>query len=222
MGRVAQACRCRGASGRETWPDPALGSDGKVILHQLDAILGIFQGCFALSGCEVIRDQLRALLAGEDSIVFRPQRRGRHGKEGHRLWVLRARAVAHVEYFVHSGTPKTKAQEKVAAAYGWSSSANVRIWGKRAPQILGDEIIAWYMERARQEASAPSELQSFGEAQMREDGANYRRLMEGLEPIGRDKARSTVLTLRSPNRPGVHMELRGPPLSGKTPGRRQS
>jgi antitoxin HicB len=189
-----------------------LPSDGKVILNQLDAILWIFQGCFELSGCEVIRDQIRALLAGDDSIVFRPQRRRPRGNEGYRLWVLRARAVAHVEYFVQQGVRKTKAAEKVAAAYGYSrgdqSAVNVLMWGHkaRAPAILGADLIEFFVGTARREAKDLPGLQSFGENQLMEDGKNYQRLIKGLEPTGPDKARSTVLVARSQVRPGHHME----------------
>jgi hypothetical protein len=195
-----------------------ISSDGWVILHQLDAILRIFEGCSPLTGCEVIRDQIRALLAGDDSIVFRPQRGRRTGEEGYRLWVLRARAVAHAEFLVRRGMTKTKARETVATAYRhWRegpgevpSADNIKTWGRRAPAILGDDIVDWYLDRAREEATQSIGFQAFGEAQLQEDGENYCRLIRGEEPLGPDKARSTVLILREPGRPGVHMEMRGP------------
>jgi hypothetical protein len=199
-----------------------LPSDGTVILHQLDAILRIFQGCFELSGCELIRDQIRALLAGYDSIVFRPQRHAPHGKEGYRLWIMRARAVAHAEHLVVCGVQRTKARERVAAAYRQPSTKNIATWGRRATEILGKEFVDWLLDRARQEAKEPGSSQNFGEAQLQQDGENFWQLMKGKEPIGPDKARSTVLILRSPDRPGVHIELRGPQAPRKTPENPQS
>ena len=173
-------------------------SDGKVILHQLEAILLIFEGCFALSGCDLIRDQIRALLAGYDSIVFRPQHHAPHGKEGYRLWVMRARAVAHVEYLVECGTQRTKARERVAVAYRQTSGRNIKTWGRRATKILGDDVVDWLLDRARQEAKEPGSDQAFGEGQLQQDGDNFWRLMRGEEPVGADKARSTALIVRSP------------------------
>jgi hypothetical protein len=192
-----------------------LPSDGKVILHQLDAILRIFQGCFELSGCEVIRDQIGALLAGDDSIVFRPQKSGRHGKEGYRLWVLRARAVAHVEYLVACKTPITKARKRVADAYGEAAGKNIEMWGRRAPEILGPELFDELLEWARQEARQSVEMRAFGDARLQDDGKNYRRLKKGEEPLGPDKARRTVLVLRDPERPGVYLETGGLQMTRK-------
>jgi hypothetical protein len=105
---------------------------------------------------------------------------------------------------------KTKARETVATAYGQPSADNIKTWGRRAPEILGDDIVGWYLDRARQEAAQNLGFCAFGETQLREDGENYRRLMTGKEPAGPDKARATVLILREPGRPGVHMELHGP------------
>ncbi len=193
-----------------------LPSDGWVILYQLDAIVRIFHNCFPLAGCAVIRDQIRALLAGDDSVVFRPQRQRRHGTEGYRLWVMRARAVAHVEYLVKGGMRKTKARKAVAVAYGQPGPENIKMWGKRVRAIVGDDLIDWLLETAREEAAESLPIRAFGETQLREDGENYRRLASGKEPLGADQARGTVLVRRSPDRPGVSIELHGPQASGNT------
>jgi hypothetical protein len=185
-------------------------SDGRVILHQLDAILRIFQGCFPLLGSELIRDQIGELLAGGDSIVFRPQKGRPHNKQGFQLWVLRARAVAHVEYFVGCGIQKTKACEMVATAYKQASSKNIEMWGRRATKILGANTVDWFLDRARQDARQSFGFRAFGADHLRRDGQNFWRLMKGKELVGPDKARSTVLISWDPDRPGVHMELRRP------------
>jgi len=193
-----------------------LPSDGRVILNQLDAILGIFHKCFPLAGCALIRDQIRALLAGDDSVVFRPLRQRRHGTEGYRLWVMRARAVAHVEYLVKSGMTKTKARKAVADAYGQPAPENIKTWGQRVRAIVGDDLVDWLLESAREEAAESLQIRAFGETQLREDGENYRRLASGKEPLGADQARGTVLVRRSPDRPGVSIELHGPQASANT------
>jgi hypothetical protein len=188
-------------------------SDGRVILHQLDAMLRIFQGCFPLSGSELVRDQIGELLGGSDSIVFRPQKGRPHnkqGKQGVRLWVLRARAVAHVEYFVKCGMQKTKARKMVAKEYEQASSKNIEMWGRRASEVVGANTVEWFLDRARQDARQSFGFRAFGEEQLKKDGQNYDRLLKNKELLGPDKARSTVLILRDPDRPGVHMEARRP------------
>ena len=193
-----------------------LPSDGKVILHQLDAILQIFHSCFPLAGCAVIRDQIRALLAGEVSVVFRPQRQRRHGTEGYRLWVMRARAIGHVEYLVKSGKATAEARKAVADAYGQAAPENIKTWERRVSAIIGKDLVDWMLETAREEAEKALPIRAFGEPQLREDGEKYQQLAHGKEPLGADKARGTVLVRRSPDRPGVSIELHGPQASGDT------
>jgi hypothetical protein len=151
------------------------------------------------------------LLAGDHSVVFRPQRQRRHGDEGYRLWVMRARAIAHVEYLVKSGTmTRTEARKTVADAYGQAAPENIKRWGQRVRAIVGEDLVDWLLATACEEAAEALPIRAFGEAQLREDGENYRQLTRGKEPLGADQARGTVLVRRSRDRPGLRIELHGP------------